>query len=284
MDINGLETTFTSDIVLSTYFIFESFKPYPLAQDVLCKFNVSHALDSNVIAAYGQVEDVIVAPTPPAPVPVATNASFTYTLPSHIGTNVTYKWSFGNGDILWSNGTFNQLTMDYTYGNYGNYTVEVFMWNQVSNATITFPITIMDTIAELEFTAVKFDSSFNEAANISFKLAVGTAVDIYIDYGYPGDGSSTPTTKSPVAYNMDVVGYALFGRGSYIYPARGTYTVKVLAENAVSQLEIEMEVSVEAPVEGLEVSLTQESEGTYKTDFLEVNEKLNIITTKTKGI
>ena len=57
----------------------------------------------------------------------------------------------------------------------------------------------------------------------------------------------------------------------------------VHAKNAVSELSIEIEVSIEAPVEGLELSLTQETEGTYKTDFLEVNEKLNIITTKTKG-
>ena len=144
MDVNGLETTFTSEVVLSSYFIFESFKPYPLAKHILCKFNVSHDLDtSNIIAAYGQVEDVIVAPTPPVLEPVTTNASFTYTLDSHVGTNVTYRWDYGNGDILWSNGTFNQLTMDYTYDQFGNYTIEVFMWNQVSNATITFPITIM---------------------------------------------------------------------------------------------------------------------------------------------
>ena len=285
VEIDGLETTFTSEIVLSNYFIFESLNPYAKPQDVLCHINVSHVLDSDTIAAYGQVEDVITPPVPPTLSPVSTNATNTYTLNSHIGTNTTYKWDFGNGDILWTNGTFNNRSMDYMYKEYGNYTIVVYIWNQVANSSLSFPITVMNDLGDLEFTAENFDTSFGEATNISFSLKIGTAVNIYIDYGYRTNPYDTneATVKSPVALNMDVVGYALFGRGSYIFPARGTYTVVIHAENAVSKLEITKEVSVEAPVEGLEVSLMQELEGDVKKDFLEVNEKLTIITTKTKG-
>lgn len=283
VEVDGVETTYTSLVALSSYFVFQSQNPYSKEEDVFCRFNVSHPLDNtNEIAAFGVVEDVIVLPTAPVLVPKPTNVTMTYTLEAHIGTNVTYKWDFGNGDILWSNGTFDQLTMDYEYAAYGNYTITVYMWNQVSNSTMDFPVTVQDTLFGLEFTAEKFDSGFMQATNISFSLKVGTAVSIFIDYGYSAiDGDET--VKSPVAFNMDTVGFALYGRGTFTYPERGTYTVTVTATNDVSELIITKEVSIESPVEGLEISLEQELEGTPLTDFLEVNEKLKIITTIVKG-
>ena len=44
--------------------------------------------------------------------------------------------------------------------------------------------------------------------------------------------------------SLDVVGYALFGRGSYTYHSRGVYTVTVTAKNAVDELVITKEVSI----------------------------------------
>ena len=279
-DVDGTVYPFSSDVILSNYFVLETTKPYSVNQDVFCKINLTTPLDAtNVIAAYGVVQDDIVPPTILVPF-VPTNQSFTFELTEHVGTNVTYRWNFGNGDILWTNGTFDKRTMDYTYNKYGNYTIEVHMWNQVSNSTITVDITIVDTLAGLEFTAESFNSLFLQATNISFSLQVGTAVDVWIDYGYAVGGAPI---KSPVAFNMDTVGYALFGRGSYTYPERGTYNVSVICTNPVSYVQIWKEISIETKVEDFEISLKQANEGTYKLDFLEQDEELEIITSISAG-
>lgn len=279
-DVDGTVYPFNSDVTLSNYFVFESTKPYSVEQDVFCKLNLTTPLDAtNVIATYGVVEDIIVPPTLTVPF-IPTNETFTYELTEHIGTNVTYRWNFGNGDILWTNGTFDKRTIDYAFNKYGNYTIEVHMWNQVSNSTITVDITIVDTLAGLEFTAEIFDSHFEQATNISFSLKVGTAVNIWIDYGYSVSG--TPV-KSPVAFDMDTVGYALFGRGSYTYPQRGVYNVSVICTNPVSHAQIWKEVSIETAVEGFEVTLKQANEGTHKLDFLEQDEELEVVTSITAG-
>ena len=63
---------------------------------------------------------------------------------------MTYKWDFGNGDILWTNGTFNQLTIDYMYTKFGNYTIKV--------SSILFPdrISPVRTIALIKWVTFMF--------------------------------------------------------------------------------------------------------------------------------
>ena len=78
------------------------------------------------------------------------------------------------------------------------------MWNQVNNATISFPVTVMDKLDGLEFTAESFDSNFLQATNISFSLKVGSAVDVFIDYGINDAATGLPV-KSPVATNLGML-------------------------------------------------------------------------------
>ena len=86
IDINGFESVFTSEVILSNYVVFESSMPYAAPQDVLCTIKLTHPLDtSNTLAAYGDVEDLIVAPPALVLDPKPTNDTVTYTLDSHQG-------------------------------------------------------------------------------------------------------------------------------------------------------------------------------------------------------
>lgn len=274
---SGTEHSFSLYVYLSNYFYIHTEYTYDTHQDVLNVIKVGHPLnEQNYLAAYGSVEDIIAPLVIIEPPVVATNASYDYSVNTHVGTNVTYRWTWEDGDISYSNGTYDLREMAHIYRHFGNYTVELFCWNQVSNGTVTFDLTIQDLIVGPEFTADNFDSGFQEITNVSFMLEQGTGVNIHVDFGYNN-------IKSPVAFDMDTVGNSLYGRAAYLYPERGQYNVTVVVENDVSSKSITSLVSIQVPIEGFEVTLVQEQEGTRKLDYLEQGERLSIITKIDQG-
>lgn len=271
------EHSFSLYVLMSNFFYLHTEYTYSVQQDVLTTIKVGHPLnEENYAAAYGSVEDLIAVMELVEYPPISTNISYTYVVKTHVGTNVTYRWTWGDDRVSYSNGTYDLREMAHSYDNFGNYTGELYVWNQVDNKSIPFRVVIQDVVMGLEFTSPTLDTIFQQITNVSFKMDTGTGISIHVDFGYNN-------VVSPTALNMDVIGDSLFGRAAYIYPEGGLYNISVIVNNAVSTSVITMVAAIEVEVADFEVELKQEFEGTLKLNYLEQGETLSITTTIAAG-
>lgn len=260
---------------LSSYFIAHVERALPIAYDVLCNVTVHHPLQSKHISAYGSVEDPVGIFELQTNETGATYNQTTFKIYEHIGTNVSYYWDWGDGET--DNHTYIREA-NHTYMNYGNWTVTITAYNQVSIRTLEFVYTIQDTIQGLSFFGTShYYAEHDKNASIVYRLNNGTGVRTWIEYN--------TTLISPLGFDIDIEtnDSSMLAHGIYVYLNRGFYNVTVHCENNVSSAMIWYYMPVESRISEYQVNLTQAEtggllniNGNATLDFIELNETLTL--------
>lgn len=174
-----------------------------------------------------EVRDVPIAglsATAASPIAVGATTNLTATITD--GTNVTYRWSFGDG------ATDSGATVTHAYVAVGTYTATVTATNGVNSQVATTVIEVVDV--ELAGLTATNDSptQIGDTTALSATITTGTNVDYAWAFG---DGNS--------------------GNGANVihtYAAVGTYTATVTATNGVNNQMMQTVVEViDVPISGL---------------------------------
>ncbi len=148
--------------------------------------------------------------------PAALNEIITFTANITAGTNVTYRWDFGDG------GSAVGQEVTYLYLQTGTYTASVLASNSTNRLTATTGVTITDitetSVVTITGLTVQNSSpaALNEVITFTANITAGDRVNYRWDFG---DGFSA-------------VGQIV----SHVYTQARTYTATVLAINSINRL------------------------------------------------
>ncbi|XP_033125653.1 uncharacterized protein LOC117123757 [Anneissia japonica] len=133
-----------------------------------------------------------------------TNETVVLSLSEHNGTEVTYEWDFGNGDRMLG---AEYKTVEYSWSLAGIYSVKVKAFNNISEDTDIFIITIEDPVHDIiTFLPTspqprKPDrdvdvTNITEAAMIRWKVLEGTNYFVYVELGTTEKGRLSASPRS----------------------------------------------------------------------------------------
>ena len=200
---------------------------------------------------------------------VATNATFAFTVHPHLGYNITYVISYGNGDntSLFSVRADQDRLLIYKYGLRGTYTFSLFAGNFLSISLKTCIVTVQDTIKGLEFYGSIPPVALGNITRIQWIIRQGNAFHTTVDFG---DGTSINNGSFDVANLFAVV-------NNYTYANIGEYTVTINVSNFVSNATIKGLAVVEIPLAGVDCQVI------HAHRDIEVNETVTVQVTASQG-
>ena len=200
---------------------------------------------------------------------VATNATFAFTIHPHLGYNITYVISYGNGDniSLFSVRTDQDRLLVYQYGLSGTYTFSLFAGNFLSFSLKTCIVTVQDTIKGLEFHGSIPPVALGNITIIQWIIRKGNAFYTTVDFG---DGTSINNGSFDAANLFAVI-------NNYTYANVGEYTVTINVSNLVSNASIKGLAVVEIPLAGVDCRVI------HAHRDIEVNETVTVQVTTTQG-
>lgn len=248
-----------------TYIYFESTFTKP--GDFLYDLNIFSVAQSFFVSTFGVVEDKIQDFTVSRNSTEATNATVFMFVDHHIGTNVTYNWTWLDS------GTFDSRYVDqsisHVFTRFGLKQFNVTASNYVSSVTLQFDIFIEDIIKNVKFVDDPYATEFTTPTVIMIKIGQGTAMTIQVNY---------TVAMSPVVTDFDVADDFGLITSSYLYPEVGFYNISVILSNTVSNYSIWTMVPVEFEIKGFTTWLVQEHSGSFLDNYIEQDEILTVMT------
>ncbi len=169
--------------------------------------------------------------------PAALNEVITFTASITAGTNVTYRWDFGDG--------FSAVgqTVRHFYIQTGTYTAKVEASNSTNSLTATTRVTVTDIITGRSVVTIagltvqnSSPAALNEVITFTANITAGDNVNYRWDFG---DGFST-------------VGQTV----THVYTQVGRYTASVLAINSINSLTATTRVTITEPSDEAIAGLT----------------------------
>ncbi|XP_053326768.1 polycystin-1 [Spea bombifrons] len=145
------------------------------------------------------------------------------------GTNVTYYWDFGDGNMQ----TGQIVTQ--TYNSTGNFSIILHSKNDISNSTVSLNITVKTRIRGLSMNATRTVVPLNGSVTFSAFLEAGD--DVHYSW-------ILCDRCSPIFCNSTI---------SYTFRSIGTFNVIVTAENEISSLQDSIVIYVLQMIEGLQI-------------------------------
>ncbi|CAD5112526.1 DgyrCDS1737 [Dimorphilus gyrociliatus] len=159
------------------------------------------------------------------------NKEVTFNILPHLGTNVTYRWNFG--DSLTTVET-TERTIKYTFNARNTYNVTVVAYNKLMSKTNVSTITIQGIVADVEV----FSSVGETNKNHNFWLNM-TGTDYVCNWSF-GDGNENRSTWLSIPSNGGIM--------SHNYTIHGVLTLNVTCWNTISRDETLIPVYIYEPI------------------------------------
>ncbi|XP_065658340.1 uncharacterized protein LOC100206152 isoform X5 [Hydra vulgaris] len=190
---------------------------------------------------------------------------------STTGTNKTYCFHWGDGSLICTNGTYDVISVEHKYLKSGNYTISALAFNRVSQMNILVIQEVQDRISECIISAQP--TIYNKLTHVYFKIDRGTGMNIVLDWG-------KPEYNKYFYFNIDVFENSLTNLKdfpSFVFPIKQDYNVCLFLYNEINEKICCTVAIVEDQIKDFHISVKQEFEGAKKTDWIEENENLVIM-------
>lgn len=161
---------------------------------------------------------------------------FTINFDTHIGTNITYLFDFGNGSLI----SVKYYPVTHTYHVPGIYKIKVTAYNSVSKISDLCSVKIYDDIEGLAVTEAIKPVAVGSESHIKWCVTKGTNVSYHINFG---DGSPNYMINPTFQYCNNI---------KHKYDREGYYSITINATNNIGSVKTtSAKALVEIPITSL---------------------------------
>ena len=191
------------------------------------------------------------------------------------GTNKTYCIEWGDGSKTCTNGTYDVEAIEHTYARQGNYSVFAIAFNRVSQMNLTIQQKVLDRISGCKISAQS--TIYNRPTEVFFSIISGTG--IFLTLGWGDQKTNSVIYDFDISFN-DTLNNSFVGfRGfaTFTFLVKHDYNICLSLINDISNDLCCVVATIEDKIRDFNIKLVQEFEGTNKSDWIEENETLSLV-------